>query len=199
MKFCARSVAFVLPLFLAGCFHIGFRRPVQPLAPPIDAASRQTPPPIEHPPVDATIACVRLAYGAPTQPVPRPKPRIRRKRPANANSDQAVASTQQAAPSTQQAPANAQQAAGESPVVSAIGRLSSGDPSDLRQQTVDSIASIERSLNSIGSNLSDQDQHTAAQIREYLKQARDALASGDVDGAHTLAAKAKVLLGELSR
>jgi hypothetical protein len=131
--------------------------------------------------------------------VPRPKPRIRRKRPANANSDQAVASTQQAAPSTQQAPANAQQAAGESPVVSAIGRLSSGDPSDLRQQTVDSIASIERSLNSIGSNLSDQDQHTAAQIREYLRQARDALASGDVDGAHTLAAKAKVLLGELSR
>ena len=88
---------------------------------------------------------------------------------------------------------------GESPVVSAIGRLSSGDPSDLRQQTVDSIASIERSLNSIGSNLSDQDQHTAAQIREYLRQARDALASGDVDGAHTLAAKAKVLLGELSR
>jgi hypothetical protein len=30
-----------------------------------------------------------------------------------------------------------------------------------------------------------------------LKQARDALASGDVDGANTLAAKAKVLLAEL--
>ena len=40
---------------------------------------------------------------------------------------------------------------------------------------------------------------TAAQIREYLKQARVALGSGDVDGASTLAAKAKVLLGELNR
>ena len=30
-----------------------------------------------------------------------------------------------------------------------------------------------------------------------MKQARDALTAGDVDGAHTLALKAKVLLDEL--
>jgi hypothetical protein len=47
-------------------------------------------------------------------------------------------------------------------------------------------------------SLNDQEQKTAAQIREFLKQAREALASGDVDGAHTLAAKAKVLLSELA-
>jgi hypothetical protein len=46
--------------------------------------------------------------------------------------------------------------------------------------------------------MSDQEQKTAAHIREFLKQAREALASGDVDGARTLAAKAKVLLGELA-
>ena len=47
--------------------------------------------------------------------------------------------------------------------------------------------------------LSEPEQKTAVQIREYLKQAREALASGDVDGAHTLAAKAKVLLAELTK
>jgi flagellin-specific chaperone FliS len=38
-----------------------------------------------------------------------------------------------------------------------------------------------------------------AQIKEYLKQAKEALNSGDVDGAHTLATKAKAVLTELSR
>jgi pantothenate synthetase len=83
--------------------------------------------------------------------------------------------------------------------VSAIGQLSSGDPADLRQRTINSIVATERGLSSITRSLSDQEQKTAAQIREFLKQARAALASGDVDGAHTLAAKARVLLGELSQ
>jgi hypothetical protein len=83
--------------------------------------------------------------------------------------------------------------------VSAIGQLSSGDASDLRQQTVNSIVAIERGLNGITRGLSNQEQKTVAQIREFLKQAKAALNSGDVYGAHTLAAKAKVLLGELSR
>jgi hypothetical protein len=47
--------------------------------------------------------------------------------------------------------------------------------------------------------LNDQEQKTAEHIREFLKQAKAALASGDVDGASTLAAKAKVLLSELQR
>jgi ribosomal protein S20 len=67
----------------------------------------------------------------------------------------------------------------------------------MRQTTDDSIASTERTLNGITRKLNDQEQKTAAQVREYLKQARDALTSGDVDGAHTLALKAKVLLDEL--
>jgi ribosomal protein S20 len=83
--------------------------------------------------------------------------------------------------------------------VSAIGQLSSGDASDLRQQTINSITATERGLIGINRNLDNQEQKTAAQIREFLKQARSALNSGDVDGAHTLAVKAKVLLGELSR
>ena len=95
------------------------------------------------------------------------------------------------------APDNAQQASIGSPGVSAIGQLTSGDTPDLRQQTLNSIADTDRRLNGLNSRLGDQEQKIADQIREYLKQSRAALSSGDVDGAHTLAIKAKVLLGEL--
>ena len=85
------------------------------------------------------------------------------------------------------------------PSVSAIGELSSGDPSSFRQQTEDSIAAIERGLSGINRPLGDPEQRTADHIREFLKQAKSALASGDVDGAHTLAVKAQVLLTELTK
>ncbi|MGH9560099.1 MAG: hypothetical protein ACRD3S_01475, partial [Terracidiphilus sp.] len=84
------------------------------------------------------------------------------------------------------------------PEVSAIGTLSSGDSAGLRQQTENSIANIERRLNTVGP-MNDPEQKTADHIREFLKQARTALASGDVEGAHTLAGKAEVLLAELKK
>jgi hypothetical protein len=92
-----------------------------------------------------------------------------------------------------------QQASTADSGVSAIGQLSTGDPSDIRQQTANSITETERGLKDLGRKLNEQEQKTAAQIREFLKEAKNALTSGDVDGAQTLAAKAKVLLGELTR
>jgi hypothetical protein len=68
-----------------------------------------------------------------------------------------------------------------------------------RQQTEQSIANLERGLNGINRALNDSDQKTADQIREFLKEARTALASGDVDGARTLVAKAQVLLAALTQ
>jgi hypothetical protein len=90
-----------------------------------------------------------------------------------------------------------EQASNGSAAVPAIGQLSAGDPSDLRNQTEDSIASTERGLKDLNRQLNDQEQKTVVQIREFIKQARVALTSGDVDGAHTLALKAKVLFGEI--
>jgi hypothetical protein len=197
MKFHARSVAWLLPLFLTGCFPVFHRHPVQPVAPPIDSASKQAPPAVEHPPLEATIPSVPLASGAPVQPALKPKPRTKRKKPGSGNSEQ-TASAQPAPGNAQPVPANAPPAAAETPAVSAVGQLSSGEHADLRQQIEESITAIDRGLNGIGRQLSEPEQKTAAQIREYLKQAREALASGDLDGARTLAAKAKVLLGELS-
>jgi hypothetical protein len=83
--------------------------------------------------------------------------------------------------------------------VSAIGQLTSDDSIELRKQTVDAIAAIEQGLNRIDRIFDNQELKTAAQLREYLKRAKAALNSGDVDGAHTLTAKARLLLNELNR
>jgi transcriptional/translational regulatory protein YebC/TACO1 len=83
--------------------------------------------------------------------------------------------------------------------VSAIGELSGGASGDQRTQTEATINSTEKGLNAITRSLTDSESKTAAQIREFLKQARAALTSGDVDGALTYTKKAKVLLAELNQ
>jgi len=176
MKVQAAIVACLLTLFLSGCIH---KAPpaAQPLAPPIVDTP---PPPPDSAPKDLPPPVISVPNPTPapdtTQSEP-PKPPVKHKKPASKP---------------------VQQASNEAPEVSAIGQLSSGAPQDLRQRTANSIASTEHGLNNIGRTLNDQEKKTAVQIREFLKQARDALASGDVEGARTLAAKAKVLLGELA-
>ncbi len=83
--------------------------------------------------------------------------------------------------------------------VPAIGQLSGGASGDVKNETEDSINATEKGLNGITRPLSSTEVKTAAQIREFLKQAREALATGDADGARTLVSKAKVLLAELNQ
>ena len=83
--------------------------------------------------------------------------------------------------------------------MSAVGKLSSGDPLAYRHKTEELIAATEHGLDSITRPLSVSEQRTAEHIRQFLKQAKAALASGDVDGANTLADKAKILLAELRK
>jgi hypothetical protein len=187
MKLPARRFAWLLPLLLTACFHRNHPSQTQPYAPPISATAKPAPAPVQLPPAATTIPSQPLASEAKAEPQQPIKPPPKRKKSASKAAQQAAAA---AAP---------QQAATENAGVSAIGQLSSGGPSDLKQETVDSIAATERELNGISRNLSDQEKKTAGQIREYLKQAKEALASGDADGAHTLAAKAKVLLGEFDQ
>src|SRR5450631_577693 len=177
MKLPASIVAWVLPLLLTGCFlHKTPKQPAQPLAPKLESST--VPPPTQQPPPELTIPTQQpiSATKLPTQ-TPKPPPK-HKKQPANPTTDP-------------------QQASVGTPAVNAIGQLSSGDPKDQRHQTEGSIASVERGLNDISQRLNDQDQKTAGRIREFLKEAKAALASGDVEGASTLAAKAKVLLSEL--
>jgi hypothetical protein len=181
MKSPARIVAWLLPFLLTACFHKNHPAPAEPYAPPISNVPKPATTAVELPPSATTIPSEPLANDTAVPQSPKP-PAKHRRPPKNPQSP----------------PDTTQQAAVETPAVSAIGQLSSGDPADSRQQTVNSIAAIERGLNGINRTLNEQDQKTAAHIREFLKQARQALDSGDVEGARTLAAKAKVLLSELA-
>jgi hypothetical protein len=191
MRSLARSTALLLPLLLTGCFFHKSR--------PINITQYLPPPSTVPMPEVQTVEPELSQIMIPNVPLApdtgaeqAPKQPVRRRRPVNKNAPPAADATQQVANNTQPAPV-------EMPAVSAIGQLSTGNSSDLRQQTLDSIAATERGLNGINRALNDQEQKTASRIREFLKQAREALATGDLDGASTLAAKAKVLLGELGK
>jgi hypothetical protein len=189
MKVRAITVAWLMPLLLTACFHKTHSSKAQPYAPPLSTVPKPSTTAVELPPSATIIPSQPLASGIQLEPAH--KTRAKHWKHVDKNAQQTANATPPAVNSTPPAPA-------EIPEVSAIGKLSSGDPSDLRRETADSIAATEHGLNSLGRTLSDSEQKTAAQIREFLKQASVALASGDVDGAHTLAAKAKVLLGELA-
>jgi hypothetical protein len=169
----------MLPLLFAGCSH---KTQPEPLAPPIEDAPppKPVPSPTHLPPPVITVPKETPEPSSTVQTPTVPSPPVRKKKHTPP-------------------PNSTQQASIAHPSVSAIGQLSSGETSDLWRQTSDSIAATERGLNAINRPLSDQEKKTATQIQEFLKQARAALNSGDVDGAHTLAVKAKVLLGELNQ
>ena len=185
MKLPAKIVAWVLPWFLTGCwFQRSQKQPAPQVAPKIDANT--TGPQISlEPPPDLTIP-TKQGVVETRLPYESTRPPKHKKLPATP-----------AATEAQQQPT--QQVSSVPPAVNAIGQLSSGDPGGTRQATENTLNDVERGLNGISRQFDDQEQTTASHIREFLKQAREALKSGDVDGAGTLAAKAKVLLQELTR
>jgi len=188
----ASKVAWLLPFFVTACFFHKTHQPqIQPFAPPVSALGKPEP---AHPelPLSATIIPIEPLTADADAIVQEPfNPPVRRRRPVNRPAQEAPDNVPPTSGSTQQA-------ATETPAVSAIGQLSSGDPSELRSETLDTLATTERGMKSLGRGLSAPEQKIAAQIRDLLKHARDALKAGDVDGAYTLASKAKVLLSELA-
>jgi outer membrane biosynthesis protein TonB len=188
MKLPAKIAIWLLPLFLSAC-HKTQQAQVQPLAPPVEDNPPSAPSvaPVNLPPPVVTIP------PEPTKTVPTPpeKPPAKHKKPK----------TNPTPPAATPANATTQEAANPAPNpgASAIGQLSSGDPPDYRKETVDLISSTEHGLSGLTRTLNDTEQKTADLIREDLKEANKALTSGDVDGAHTLAEKAKVLLQELTK
>jgi hypothetical protein len=194
VQYAACLLAF-LPL-LQGCDQKSKAAQTQPLAPPIvDApppkpatvSTADLPPPVvgntqpTQPPQDTAAA-------KPAEPPKKPV-HHRKSTPSTGSNTTAATDTAKATPPAQ--------AAGQ-PSESAIGQLSGGASGDLRSQTEETINSVEKGVNAITRTLNDSEVKTVAQIREFLKEAREALATGDTDGAHTLANKAKVLLGELN-
>lgn len=170
------AVVCLLSLLFAGCSH---KPQPEPLAPPIVDVPppNPSPSPVHLPPPVITIPKETPEPSASLPPRPAPPAVVKKKK-----------HTPPPTPAPQ-----------ISARVSAIGQLSSGDPANLQSQTIDSLAATESGLNSLHRSLTDQEKKTAAQIKTFLKQAHAAMRSGDIDGAYTLAVKAKVLLGELSQ
>jgi outer membrane biosynthesis protein TonB len=171
-------VLMLLPLVMTACQHKQQKAQLPPLAPPETA---NIPPPSNAPPPPNETIPNQPTQKAPTPPEPAAQPVKKKKKPK----PPADTTQQAAAPSP-------------NPEVSAIGQLSSGDPAEVRRQTENSINSIEQGLEKIKGTLNDSEQKTADHIREFIKEAKAALTSGDVDGAHTLTEKAQVLLNELT-
>jgi hypothetical protein len=192
MKLDARKVAWLLPVLLSACAHNTNLSQMQPLAPNID----DTPPPPSLAPANLPSPVITIPKAdkpvivVQEQPTKQPP---KHKKPALKTAATTPVSPAAAPPGTQVAD-NA-----PPPEVNAGGNFTTPpELPDTKRQTEESLAEVEKGLNAIGRKLNDTEEKTSMQIKEFLKQARTALNSGDVDGANTLAKKAKALLGELS-
>jgi hypothetical protein len=177
----------LMPL-VQGCDQKAQKAQTQTLAPPIVDAPPTKPATVSTadlpPPVVGDPAAKPATDDTTAKPADPPKKPVHHtKKPTTPASQETASATSPATPE---------------PSVSAIGQLSGGASGDQRSETEETINATEKGVNGITRTLTDAEAKTAAQIHEFLKQAREALASGDVDGAKTLAVKAKVLLDELN-
>lgn len=171
---------------LQGCDHKDKTPPAPTLAPPIIDLPASQPSTVST----ANLPPPEVVEPAKPATTPPPKPQEQPKKPVHHPKKPASNNPQPA----QEASANP---GGSS--TSPIGELSGASSGDQRTEAEDTINGTEKGLNGINRRLSDAESKTAAQIREFLKQARAALNSGDDVGALTLAKKAKVLLAELNQ
>lgn len=168
--------AAALSLVLSGC-HKQAHVAAPPLPPPPPTSVIAVPPPTHVTP-DATLeeppAPVEVV---PVPPKPKPKPRPVQPKPA------------QPAPVV------------PPPPIVSIGTLSSsGDVSqETRDQTAALLTGLHNRVNAIAANVANAHHDQMERVRNFLKQADDAWKSGDVEGARTLATKAKVLLDDIQR
>ena len=173
-----------LALGLSGCRH----KPVVPALPPISQPMElvmvpsATLPMIE--PIHPHLPPVPIASAA-----AHPRPRRRK--------SSAIVSAP-TSPQGMDTPESPAQTAAE---VTAIGALSSGgDPnSHAQQEAADLIGSIDRRLNALPVQKAEAEKAEVSKIRNFQRQAQEALTSGDLEGAKTLATKAKLLLDDLEK
>lgn len=189
---------------VAGCSHkVKTAPPVTAQAPvaPVSTMAKNTSPPQLPPP---ELPKVSPPAPPPAEPPPKPHKTVRHKpkttEPVPAD-QQAPAQTPTKEQTASQPPAE-QASNGTSADISPIGELSAaGESTNVprRNQILDEINSTEKGVNDIKRSLTADEQTTVTQIRTFLAKAKDALNQEDLDGAHTLVTKARVLLDELTK
>lgn len=87
------------------------------------------------------------------------------------------------------------------PEETAIGSLTAGGEASpqTKQDAADLIASSEKRLNALSAQKAEEEKTTVSKVKNFLKDAQEALKSGDAEGAKTLATKAKLLLDDLEK
>lgn len=164
---------------ISGC-HKKVRAPQLPQI--FAAVALETPPPAEDPPMvqepEVTMPPIPIAAAA-------AKPRVQRRRSA-----------------ATKAPASepVQVASAEPPdEETAIGALTAGGEANprMQQEAVDLIGANEKRLNALSTHIVETEKAQISKVRNFQRQAQEALNSGDAEGAKTLATKAKLLLDDL--
>jgi len=178
-------MACALTFGLSGCRHKRVLPPLPPIAEPVDLAQLPSadPPAMIQPP-DVTLPPIPIATG--------PSPRRERRRKTTPTTQNASGSTQTPAADTPAAVSSDD---------AAIGALSLGGEANPRAQreAADTIGSIDKRLNALPAPRVDEEKAQVSRIKNFLRQAQDALTSGDIEGATTLATKAKLLLDDLQK
>ncbi len=88
-----------------------------------------------------------------------------------------------------------------SPGDAAVGALTAGGETNpqTKQDAEELIASIDKRLNALSAQKAEEQKAQVSKVRNFWKDAQDALKSGDAEGAKTLATKAKLLLDDLEK
>jgi hypothetical protein len=208
------SAATLLVFLCTGCLFHKSSPPQQAQAPPLQTGKGTLNPPTtaqQQEKSDTPLASPLPAPSAQSVPLPPPPPpkkvKHKSKPPAAKPADTAQAPAAGGASQSSAAGSQSAQATPPAPLAtvgtpSPIGQLTTGDSAmgeKAKRETADLIGGTEQGLNGIKRSLSTEEKVTATQIRTYLKQAQEALDNGDMDGAHTLATKAKLLLDELTK
>jgi len=174
-----------LSLGLSGCRHKPVAPPLPAITQPVDLAA---PPPPDKPQM----------VEAPPEKLPPPPTAAAASKPRR---ERRKTTKTAATPATTTPPVQVASAETPSPEETAIGALSSGGDSSPRaqQEAADLIASIEKRLNALPAQKAEAEKTQISKIKNFQRQAQDALTSGDAEGAKTLATKAKLLLDDLEK
>jgi ribosomal protein S20 len=87
------------------------------------------------------------------------------------------------------------------PETTAIGALTAGGEANpqTKQEATDLLASIEKRLNALSTQKAEEEKAQVSKVKNFWKDAQEALKTGDAEGAKTLATKAKLLLDDLEK
>ncbi len=179
------SITAAFCVLLAGCHHQPVAAPVPPLPPVATVPLVGAPEPVAQPELQRVpVPAVPL----PTSSV-QPKVRKKKKQP------------QEPPPPPAAAPVQVAAAAPSSTPSALIGDLTAGGdaaPAE-KQHAADAISAVEKDVSGWSGAHSDEQREGLQRIRNFLRQAHEALSTGDAEGASQLATKAKLLLDDLMK